>query len=293
LEQDKQFGQKLFLNASKSPGDSSALLIPANQQTEVSSEQFACQQEIEKLLLEHFFSKGRVHLEQFQQVLQEGSQSIPLKLEELTDLTHVDLRIKAWREKANKAIKAGPMAQSLWLNFQKINNAADAKESEVIELQEWERQRDQELVDVIVESESFPVLLYEAKKLVQILHFRDWLRECFPLLYQFNSALPKVNKIRLRKHIKRLALKAEVVICLAPELIKYKMKNGKSEAKNVPTQHDGSMSSQQESLTQYQEALAELKATSEVEVNAVYMSWLLSNLSATSASGKPEVADKL
>jgi len=163
----------------------------------------------------------------------------------------------------------------------------------VIELQEWERQRDQELVDVIVESESFPVLLYEAKKLVQILHFRDWLRECFPLLYQFNSALPKVNKIRLRKHIKRLALKAEVVICLAPELIKYKMKNGKSEAKNLPAQQDGSMSSQQESLTQYQEALAELKATSEVEVNAVYMSWLLSNLSATSASGKPEVADKL
>lgn len=34
-----------------------------------------------------------------------------------------------------------------------------------------------------MESESFPVLLYEAKKLVQILHFRDWLRECFPLLY--------------------------------------------------------------------------------------------------------------
>jgi hypothetical protein len=53
-------------------------------------------------------------------------------LEELEDLTLIDTRIEAWRERANKAIKAGPMAQSLWLNFQKINSAADAKESDVI-----------------------------------------------------------------------------------------------------------------------------------------------------------------
>ena len=54
-------------------------------------------------------------------MLREGRESIPLKLEELGDLTLIDMRIKAWRERANKAIKAGPMAQSLWLNFQKIN----------------------------------------------------------------------------------------------------------------------------------------------------------------------------
>lgn len=59
LEQDRLVGPKFILNPSRSAGDS-AQLMQSSQQPEASSEQQACQQEIERLLLEHFFSKGRV-----------------------------------------------------------------------------------------------------------------------------------------------------------------------------------------------------------------------------------------
>lgn len=92
-------------------------------------------------------------------------------------------------------------------------------------------------------------MLYEAKKVVQMLHFRDWLRECFPILYKFNSSLPKVNKIKLRKYLKRLSLKGEVISCLAPELVKYRMKPGKPESKSQQhSQYDGSQTQQQDCL---------------------------------------------
>lgn len=38
-------------------------------------------------------------------------------LEELEELTMIEMRIDAWRDRAKKAIEVGPMAQSLWLNF--------------------------------------------------------------------------------------------------------------------------------------------------------------------------------
>jgi hypothetical protein len=105
--------------------------------------------------------------------------------------------------------------------------------------------------------------------------------------------LPKVNKIKLRKYIKRLTLKGEVITCLAPELVKFRMKAGKPDSKSSQAHHEGALSSQQESMSPYQEALAELRADSEVEANAVYMSWLLSNLSGSGQAAKPDAADKL
>ena len=40
-------------------------------------------------------------------------------------------------------------------------------------------------MDLLVENESFPMLLPEVRKLSQILQFRDWIRECFLLFLQF------------------------------------------------------------------------------------------------------------
>lgn len=93
-------------------------------------------------------------------------------------MEHINQRVQTWITMATAAIRQGTQAQKLWINFQQLNQP-EIDEPHIIDLQEWERVRDQELVDLLVESESFPVLLLQAKKIVQILQFRDWLRECF------------------------------------------------------------------------------------------------------------------
>lgn len=65
LEQDKHLNHRFFQTAPKQSGDASAIYVQPNQPPEASMEPQVCQQEIEKLLLEHFFTKGRIHLEQF------------------------------------------------------------------------------------------------------------------------------------------------------------------------------------------------------------------------------------
>jgi len=42
-------------------------------------------------------------------------------------------------------------------------------------------------MDLIVESESFPVILVESKELMQMIHFRDWLRECFQIFFHYTN----------------------------------------------------------------------------------------------------------
>lgn len=89
----------------------------------------------------------------------------------------------------------------------------------MIAQQTEENRYDQTFVDLLVENESFPMLLPEVRKLSQMLQFRDWLRECFLLFLQFQSSasssgtvstlpngepaisyqIPKLRKIDLRK----------------------------------------------------------------------------------------------
>ena len=84
-------------------------------------------------------------------------------------------------------------------------------------------------MDLIVESESFPVILVESKELMQMIHFRDWLRECFQIFFHYTNQQKvndifqplKHNKIKLRKHIKRLCLKGEIIVGLSPELLPF------------------------------------------------------------------------
>ena len=72
-----------------------------------------------------------------------------------------------------------------------------------------------------MQSESFPMVMPQCRKLVQILQFRDWVRECFLIILQLDSvgAVPKLSKIKLRKHLKRLIIKGELLIGLSQEFL--------------------------------------------------------------------------
>lgn len=66
---------------------------------------------------------------------------------------------------------------------------------------------------LIIEQESFPVELPEAQELILILRGRDWLRECFQLLFQ-EAGVPgcalktskgsKQNKVKIKRATSRL-----------------------------------------------------------------------------------------
>ncbi len=126
-------------------------------------------------------------------------------------------------------------------------------------------------MDLIIECESFPVILAESKELMQIIHFRDWLRECFQIFFHYTNQQKvndvyqplKLNKIKLRKHIKRLCLKGEIIIGLSPQLLPFdSIQNGK----NI------------ESEKIILDKIQELQKTSEIEINVTYCMWILSKI---------------
>ena len=78
------------------------LVLPAwcTQENNIADHQ--AQAETERLLLEHFFTKQRIPYHQFQQLLQQGREAIPLRLEEMNELSFIAERAESWRERAQK-----------------------------------------------------------------------------------------------------------------------------------------------------------------------------------------------
>ena len=83
------------------------------------------QAETEKLLLEHFFTKQRIPYHQFQELLEQGRDAIPLRLEEMNELSFIAERAESWRVRAQKVIETGCKTHDLWLNFLKINGLSN------------------------------------------------------------------------------------------------------------------------------------------------------------------------
>ena len=63
-------------------------------------------------------------------------------------------------------------------NFKLINNSS-ISEQDVIRIQSQEKQRDDEIMNLIIEQASFPCIDTESIVcILQLIKYRDWLREC-------------------------------------------------------------------------------------------------------------------
>lgn len=79
------------------------------------------QQEIERILLDFFITKQRIPYSQFQFVIHEGRNNIPLNLEEMEYLDYIDQKILQWKLNAASEINKGIDLVDLVTNFKFIN----------------------------------------------------------------------------------------------------------------------------------------------------------------------------
>ena len=77
--------------------------------------------ETEKILLDHFFTRQRISVAEFETILWQGTQSIPLHLEELPRLKVIKTSAQKWRNRADEFVRLGPLTTQLWLTFKTIN----------------------------------------------------------------------------------------------------------------------------------------------------------------------------
>ena len=107
------------------------------------------------------------------------------------------------------------------------------------------------------------MVMPQCRKLVQILQFRDWVRECFLIIVQLDTCnqVPKLSKIKLRKHLKRLIIKGELLIGMNPDFLA------------VSNDH------KEVSRDLYLDVLKNLLTQgSEIECNVILIAYLFSNL---------------
>lgn len=110
---------------------------------------------------------------QFKHVFNEGKANIPLKLEEMNDLQFIYDQITQWQQKAQIEISKSrrDSTYQIYQNFKIINNLDEYSNSQVqedmiIQLQYSERDRDENLIRLIIQSQSFPVFMQETLDLI-------------------------------------------------------------------------------------------------------------------------------
>jgi len=139
-------------------------------------------------LYQVFTQERRPDYFEFTAILLRGAEEIPIFLEELETLTDLDKKVQLWRHKAQEELDLGIDHEGL---EEEVNNTImlhckkageEQKEESKKPVPSKSGERDKRLMNLYLESESFPLELEETEDLVILVKARDWCREALRVL---------------------------------------------------------------------------------------------------------------